>query len=436
MKEKLFNRNFTLLLLGQVFSLIGNYTLKFALSMYVLEQTGSASIFAGLLAVATVPQVLLAPIGGLLADRLNRRNMMVALDAFSGTAVFLTLLGICGFHGIRRFHGTGGFHGTSWAHLPGQEGPILLLIGILQVVLGILGAFESPTVQACVPQMQTGENLLKGNAAVSQVQAVAGLVTPFLGSLFYTAVGIRPVLAVCAACFFLTALLECFIRLRFQRRPGGQKVRQILRQDLGESMDFLLKKRPEVFWLLLLAALASFFVVGTAVVGLPFLVRNVLGLSAGHYGAAESLMGGASVAGALTVGLLAGRLQKNGLQSLLIMAGAVLIPAGAAFLLPLSVIVRYLLLLACFCIAQAVCSMFSVLALSMIQESTPEHLTGKIMACVIALSTCAQPAGQVIYGLLFDLFSESVWPVLLPTAAALMALGCLSAGFLKRFTKE
>ena len=64
MKEKLFNRNFTLLLLGQVCSLIGNYTLKFALSMYVLERTGSAAIFAGLLAVATMPQVLLAPIGG------------------------------------------------------------------------------------------------------------------------------------------------------------------------------------------------------------------------------------------------------------------------------------------------------------------------------------------------------------------------------------
>ena len=45
MKEKLFNRNFTLLLLGQVFSLIGNYTLKFALSMYVLERTGSGGHF-------------------------------------------------------------------------------------------------------------------------------------------------------------------------------------------------------------------------------------------------------------------------------------------------------------------------------------------------------------------------------------------------------
>lgn len=424
MKEKLFNRNFTLLLLGQVFSLIGNYTLKFALSMYVLERTGSAAIFAGLLAVATMPQVLLAPIGGLLADRLNRRNMMVALDALSGTAVFLTFLG------------SGGLHETGGFHVMSQEGPSLLLIGILQVVLGILGAFESPTVQACVPQMQTGENLLKGNAAVSQIQAVAGLVTPFLGSLFYTAFGIRPVLAVCAACFFLTALLECFIRLSHQKRPGGQKIRQILRQDLGESKDFLLKKRPEVFRLLLLAALASFFVVGTAVVGLPFLVRNVLGLSANHYGAAESLMGGASVAGALAVGMLAGRLREKGLQSLLIAVGAVLIPAGAAFLLPLSTGVRYLILLVCFCIAQAVCSMFSILALSMIQESTPEHLTGKIMACVIALSTCAQPVGQVVYGLLFDLSAGSTWLVLLPTAAVLIALGGLSAGFLQRFAKE
>lgn len=424
MKEKLFNRNFTLLLLGQVFSLIGNYTLKFALSMYVLERTGSAAIFAGLLAVATMPQVLLAPIGGLLADRLNRRNMMVALDALSGTAVFLTFLG------------SGGLHETGGFHVMSQEGPSLLLISILQVVLGILGAFESPTVQACVPQMQTGENLLKGNAAVSQIQAVAGLVTPFLGSLFYTAFGIRPVLAVCAACFFLTALLECFIRLSHQKRPGGQKIRQILRQDLGESKDFLLKKRPEVFRLLLLATLASFFVVGTAVVGLPFLVRNVLGLSANHYGAAESLMGGASVAGALAVGMLAGRLREKGLQSLLIAVGAVLIPAGAAFLLPLSTGVRYLILLVCFCIAQAVCSMFSILALSMIQESTPEHLTGKIMACVIALSTCAQPVGQVVYGLLFDLSAGSTWLVLLPTAAVLIALGGLSAGFLQRFAKE
>ena len=80
MKDKLFTRNFTFLILGQVSSLIGNYTLKFALSMYVLEQTGSASIFATLLAVAMLPTILLSPFGGILADRANRRNIMVGLD--------------------------------------------------------------------------------------------------------------------------------------------------------------------------------------------------------------------------------------------------------------------------------------------------------------------------------------------------------------------
>lgn len=76
MRDKLFTRNFTFLILGQVSSLIGNYTLKFALSMYVLEQTGSASIFATLLAVAMLPTILLSPFGGILADRANRRNII------------------------------------------------------------------------------------------------------------------------------------------------------------------------------------------------------------------------------------------------------------------------------------------------------------------------------------------------------------------------
>ena len=59
-KEKLFNRDFTLLALGQAFSLVGNYALKIALSMYVLELTGSAAVFAGMLALA-IEQKKLAP---------------------------------------------------------------------------------------------------------------------------------------------------------------------------------------------------------------------------------------------------------------------------------------------------------------------------------------------------------------------------------------
>lgn len=70
-KEKLFNRDFTLLALGAAFSLVGNYALKIALSMYVLELTGSAAVFAGMLALAMVPTILLSPFGGMLADQVR-----------------------------------------------------------------------------------------------------------------------------------------------------------------------------------------------------------------------------------------------------------------------------------------------------------------------------------------------------------------------------
>lgn len=175
--ERLFTRNFTFLILGQISSLLGNYTLKFALSMYILEQTGSASVFAAMLAVAMLPTILLSPFGGILADRANRRWIMVGLDSLSG----LTVL-------------------TAGLLLP--FGSDLLVIGALLVVLSVLAAFESPTVQACIPQILSEDNLMRGNAAVNQAQAITSLVTPFLGSIIYAAFGLMPILWGAVACFF------------------------------------------------------------------------------------------------------------------------------------------------------------------------------------------------------------------------------------------
>ena len=92
MKPMWNNRNLRLLVLGQASSLVGNYTLKFALSMYILEVTGSAALFATFLSVAMVPTIVLSPFGGILADRGDRRRIMVTLDACAGLAVLLAAL--------------------------------------------------------------------------------------------------------------------------------------------------------------------------------------------------------------------------------------------------------------------------------------------------------------------------------------------------------
>lgn len=406
-KEKLFTRNFTLLILGQVSSLTGNYTLKFALSMYVLEQTGSASIFAGMLSAALLPTVLLSPFGGILADRANRKHIMVALDALSGLSVLAVGL-----------------------LLPlGRE---LWVIGALLVLLSVLAAFESPTVQACVPQMVSPQNLVQGNAVVSQVSAVTSLVTPFLGSLFYTAFGIGPVFAAAVACFWLTALLECMIRLEYQKPPRTAGIGAIVREDLAVSAHFLRREQPDILKLLLLAALAGMFVSGTAVVGFPYLVRTVLGLSATYYGAAESAMGAAAILGSLCAGLLGKKLRVRDLSAIFLSFGLSLFPIGLSFLLPVGRMARYGVLLFFFCVCQLGVCIFSTYAITLIQQRTPEQLMGKVMSCVFTLSMCAQPVGQVVYGALFDCFSDSVYWVLIPTGVLICLIAVASRGFLKR----
>ena len=400
----LFTRNFTLLVLGQVSSLLGNYTLKFALSMYVLECTGSASVFAVLLAAAMVPTILLSLVGGVLADRADRRRIMVTLDALSGLAVLAAAAAM-------------------------QAADHIAVIAALLFVLSILGAFESPTVQACVPQMLSGGDLLKGNAVVGQVQAVAGLVTPFLGSVFYAAFGLGPVFAAAVVCFFVTAGFECLLRLDPPERQadGGKSAAAILRADLAESLLFLRRDQPAVCKLLLLAALVSMVLVSLASVGFPYLVRTVLGLSAQLYGAAESAMGVAAIAGSAAVGLLAGRLRPGRMHWLVAAAGLCLLPAGAAFLLPVGVMGRYLVLLAAFCGCQLAAGMFSICAVSLVQQRTPRHLTGKVMAFVYTIPLCAQPVGQLLCGALLDAFAGSVWLVLLPGGLLICAAGLASA---------
>lgn len=281
-KMKLFTRNFTLLILGQASSLLGNGALRFAVSMYVLDATGSAGTFSLIVALSMLPMIVLSPLGGVLADRADRRRIMVALDALSGLTVLLGALTLA-------------------------LGGGLAAVGVLLIALSVLGAFESPTVQACVPQMLSGENVLRGNAAVSQVQAVTSLVTPFLGAAAYSAFGLGSVMLAAAACFFLTALLECFIRLGYTPRGAKGGVLPTVRNDLAESARFLRREQPDVLKLLLLSGAASMFLSGVMVVGYPYLVRTTLGLSSAHYGAAESAAGVAAILGSVAAGLMSVR---------------------------------------------------------------------------------------------------------------------------------
>ena len=169
MQTKLFRRDFTLVVAGQIISLFGNAILRFALPLYLLRQTGSAALFGTVTACSFAPMVLLSMAGGVLADRVNKRNIMVGLD-FSTAAIILLFYFALG-------------------KLP----TVPLFIAVLMLLYGISGTYQ-PAVQASVPLLVPPDRLMAGNAVINQVNTLSGLLGPVIGGVMFSLWGIDPIL--------------------------------------------------------------------------------------------------------------------------------------------------------------------------------------------------------------------------------------------------
>jgi MFS family permease len=423
------SRNFILLVAGQGLSLFANTMLRFAMSMWVLDETGSASAFASMLAVAVVPTILLSPFGGVLADRINRRTIMVALDALSGTFIVLAAVWFAAGNGFS-----------------------MVAVSALMVSLSVLSAFETPTVQAALPQLlrDSGETAMRrGMAIVNQVQQLTSLLPSFAGGVLYAAFGIRMMLIISITGFYATAVLECFLRLAPPRRADRDGAATATDEDtskdiptamptpiedIKEALRFLIRKQPNILKLMLFATVVNFFVNGNSSVGFTYMVRATLGFNATIYGISEGIVGIAGVAGAFITGALASKLIIERFPVACYAIAVCVLPCAAAFAAPFNGWTRLALIVASFCGMIIAASFTTIIAIPAIQMRTPEALTGKVMAMVSSLSICAMPLGQMAYGWAYD-HVPPLW-IALVTAAAIAALTLCARSLFAHFDAE
>lgn len=151
-------------------------------------------------------------------------------------------------------------------------------------------------------------------------------------------------------------------------------------------MRYISKEQTSIAKMLLLIALSRFFVMGIVVVGLPYIVRNVLEFNAEYYGAAESALAIATIIGSIVAGILAVKFRIRKLSLLLAVMGIFIIPAGAAFFFPISDFAKYIITVVSLCGMQIVISIFSIFAVSIIQQRTPNDLISKVMAYTSAIT--------------------------------------------------
>ena len=407
MRQKLFTKDFTLVVIGQIISLFGNATIRFALPLYLLNLTGSSALYGTVTACAFIPTILLSPIGGIVADRVNKRNIMVILDFFTAAV-------ICAFSLL--------MDGASL---------VPLLTVTLMVLYGIAGAYQ-PSVQASIPALIPQEQFMAANSIINTISSFASLIGPVLGGILYSAYGLKPVLWVCVACFFASAVMELFIRIPFQRRVSRGGILKMAGADFAESIRFIRKEKPVIGKAVLSVCGINLFLSSMILVALPYLITEVLPLEAAQanrlYGFAEGALAAGGLAGGICAGIFAGKLAVQKAGNLIIACAVCVFPISAALLLSSSGMVNYIVLTVCCCVIMVFSTIFSVQTLSFIQAGTPRNLIGKVIAVALTVSMCAQPLGNAFYGVLFEFCKGAEYVAVLfsGVASLVIAVGARS----------
>ncbi|WP_428558629.1 MAG: MFS transporter [Solidesulfovibrio sp. DCME] len=378
------HRNFRLFFAGQFISLVGTWMQSVAVSWLVYRLTGSSLALGAVGFVTHLPVFVLGLWGGCLADRRDKRWLLVTtqvaamLQAFALAA--LTLSGAA----------------TVW------------LVGALAMVLGVVNAVDMPTRQAFVVEMVGKEDLHNAIALNSSMFNSARVLGPALAGLLVAAVGE-------GVCFLLNAIsyLAVIASLLCMRLPPatGCRAEEPMGAHIFEGLRHAWQDRA-MRGILASLCLASLFGASFMIL-LPVMTDAVLGHGAQGLGFLTAAAGVGSVVAALT---LAVRPQSRGLGRIRVLAGMGFGATLTAFALSrafwlslcLSPVLGFFLIL------------FFAAANTSLQLRSPDALRGRVMALYAITLVGMAPFGSLLAGGLASLIGA---PATLAVCGAVCGLG-------------
>jgi DHA3 family tetracycline resistance protein-like MFS transporter len=391
------SRPFALLWLGQTISVLGDGVYIVALAWQVQVLTGSATDLALILLAASVPRLLFLLLGGVLADRLPRRGIMLFADAGRGVAV-LALATLSYLQLLQLWH-----------------------LAALSLLFGFASAFFIPAYQSISPQLVEVEALPSANALTGLSRQLSGLVGPALGAALVTVARPAGAFAFDGLTFLFSAF--CLLSMRVPSgaraaapadRPGSRR-RGVI-GDFREGLSYV--AGSSWIWVTILIASAGNAAWQPLSVSTPKLVQDVYHTGVWLFGALFTAEALGSIVATVIVGQLR-RLRHRGVVAYL--ALAVSSVAMMAFALPgLSLVVptaglvgRDLALRVPLAAAPAIAlgaaalvgfglGTFTIIWETVLQELIPADKLGRVSSLDWFGSLAFQPAGLVLAGVLTD----------------------------------
>lgn len=264
--------NFRLYISGQAVSLVGTWMQTVAQSWLVLQLTGSATAIGIVLALQTVPMLLLGPYGGVVADRSDKRRLMIGLQSLMGVqALILGLLVVTGT--VALWH-----------------------VYVLAILLGLNQCFENPARQSFMLELVGPEDLRNAVSLQSVLASCSRMIGPAVAGMVIAAGGLGVCFLLNAASF--VAVVTSLLRLdvsRLQPSPPAARAKGQLREGFA-----YVRRTSDLAVPLLMMALVGCLAFEFQVV-LPVLADRTFESGAGAYGFLTAAMGAGSVVGGLAV---------------------------------------------------------------------------------------------------------------------------------------
>lgn len=294
------SRNYRLFVAGQSVSLVGTWMQQVAMSWLVYRLTGSAMLLGVVGFTSQIPTILISPVAGVLADRWDRRRLLIATQTLAMLqAVFLAVVVLTGVVQV-------------WQ------------IILLSLVLGVVNACDIPIRQSFVVEMvEFREDLGNAIALNSSMVNGARLVGPSIAGLLVASVGEGVCFLLNAASYL--AVIVALVAMRIPKGSRRQSPRRHILLELREGFEYAYKFGP-IRSILLLVALISLMGMPYAVL-VPVFAKDILHGGAHTFGFLMAAAGSGALVGTL---YLASRRSVLGLGRVIV-AATCCFAAGIAF---------------------------------------------------------------------------------------------------------
>jgi MFS family permease len=219
------NRNFSLLFSGKIISQLGDQIYAFALSWYILDLTKSSLQMAVFLVVDTLVVAIVSPFGGIVADRLNRKRILVWMDVIRGIVVLLAAF-------------------LLYSHILQ-----IWMIYVSAIFLGFCGSLFSPAAGAIIPNIVEDNQLTQAvslNNFTGSFCAASGLL---VGGMLYKLIGVFAIFVINALSYFISGVLEAGVRLpnvaKAVRTGTSSFIPSMKKtvEELKEGLQYVVKNR-------------------------------------------------------------------------------------------------------------------------------------------------------------------------------------------------